>query len=406
MKKKLKFGIVTALLYPLLIYVIIPYCIDHMDIGGSDAAGRGMAKAFAYIYDCIFWCGVVFIISMIVAHKMVRDWWVGLHATLFGLFLSWLGYYISEVWDDYKITPYTEYYYEDHVREEGTRMGSYSRHGKITKYREDGTIESIETYDKDVQNGPFRQLYPNGKLQKEGNMRVQAGGYTSRPDGEWSFYHSDGTPDDKRAYRMGELLKSDKYTLYYDSAKLIRTIVRHELYSGKLDKQGVIGDDPVPNLVTAIIVNGKPEGSYKEYYNLCGKIQLSATATFEKGKLQGMLTTYHENGQVSRTCTYVDNELEGEYITYYADSIVTCPVGSMQYRCNYRKGKRHGTATWFYPNGNPDEEVDYVDGLRHGKDIQYRENGSIKKIYHYQNDKKQGAYEIHNEDGSCEKGVI
>lgn len=80
-------------------------------------------------------------------------------------------------------------------------------------------------------------------------------------------------------------------------------------------------------------------------------------ATLNHGKLHGSWVIYdHEKNKVS--------EIE------FAD------------------GKRHGKATWFYPNGKPMQISTFVDGVINGELIRYEEDGSVKAKEEYQDGRK------------------
>lgn len=390
MKAKLIFGIITALLYPLLIYVIMPYYIHHLHIEGTDAAGAGMEKAFTFIYGCIFWTVLLFIVSMIVAHKAFHSWETGIIAMATGIFLSWAAYQVDEAFQTYQDRDYTEYYDTGELMEKG-KQDSSGRYGKITKYRRDGSIESIENYKNGKVNGQCELFYPDGLQKAKGVKKT-----TTKEvlDGKWIYLNTDGTLNDERTYRMGELMKSKNYTLYYDSTScdsviVIRAIADHRLYSGILNKVAVVSESLFPNLVTTIVINGKCEGKYEELYNFNGKTQVAATATFKNNQLNGALLKYHENGQLQQASTYSNGQLQGECTLYYADSVATRPFGQVKYHCNYKDGKREGMAQWFYPSGKIDTKCNYKDGKPIGIEYSYREDGIVWNTYNHDQEKKE-----------------
>jgi len=63
-------------------------------------------------------------------------------------------------------------------------------------------------------------------------------------------------------------------------------------------------------------------------------------------------------------------------------------------------GKREGTTTEYYENGNLAKSIEYVNGEMNGVFKTFYENGNIKSEDHYVNDKRHGVSKMWNEDGS------
>lgn len=66
----------------------------------------------------------------------------------------------------------------------------------------------------------------------------------------------------------------------------------------------------------------------------------------------------------------------------------------------YFKGRLHGTAKTFYPNGKLKTERNYKNGLSFGRHWGYWENGNIKFDYFYVEDKREGLQKQWYESGS------
>lgn len=121
---------------------------------------------------------------------------------------------------------------------------------------------------------------------------------TGIPDGTWSYYRQDGRLDDRRIYEKGELLSSEKYLYYCDSAGLICTIADRRPFTGRLEKTGIVRKAFFPNLFTTQVKEGVCDGGYCEYYTIDGRLTVAKTATYIDGKLDGAVKTYHPNGQL------------------------------------------------------------------------------------------------------------
>lgn len=84
-----------------------------------------------------------------------------------------------------------------------------NKHGKITGYYPDGTVKSVDTYEKGVPLGPCESYYPDGKL-----------------------------------------ISSKNFTLYFNSTKQVCMIATGKSFTGKLNKTGIVGKYLFPNLDT------------------------------------------------------------------------------------------------------------------------------------------------------------
>lgn len=407
---KTLFFIITSAVYPLLVYVIVPWMNSFKDFREStDAAGAGMAAGFAYYYGCLFSCIIWFVLSIILAHWYVRTWWIAFLALIVGLIAI---FSINEYKDhraDNLLSPYTKYDEYGKIREEGHYIGRYgkeNKHGKVTEYYPDGTVKSVETYERGEISGPYKSYYPNGKLMESGCFKGNTWNDGERigiPDGNWTYYHKDGRMDDERIYAEGKLISSKNFTLYLDSAELICTIGTGKPFTGKLDKTGIVDEFPFPNLYTTQVKDGRCDGDFCSYYTIGDGLTVAATATYTDGKLNGSLKKYHTNGQLVTDAVYINGLAEGEYITYYTDSIAKRPHGEIKYTCSYKNGSRNGIARWYYENGILEEEAEYSAGKREGISRKYYPDGKPESIYTYHNGDRDGEFQLYNKDGSYDQ---
>lgn len=219
MKMKLLFFFVTAAVYPLLVgaVALIVRLINFS--AGTDPAGAGMARGFTFIYSSIFVCIVWFILSIVLAQVYFRAWWIGLLAPVTVAIILQAIFFGQNYIRDHVPHSYTEYDADGNVCETGKKL-RFRRHGKITEYRSDGTVWSVETYRHGEPDGPCEFFYPDGKMMAKGREKGHDRKLTGIPDGTWSYYRQDGRLDDRRIYEKGELLSSEKYLYYCDSAGL------------------------------------------------------------------------------------------------------------------------------------------------------------------------------------------
>lgn len=79
----------------------------------------------------------------------------------------------------------------------------------------------------------------------------------------------------------------------------------------------------------------------------------------DKGKAQGVFTTYSSKGKVLATVTYIDDKKEGEEKTYY-DS------GELRGIMTYVHGIKQGVYTEFDKKGNVTKKENYINGWKDG----------------------------------------
>ncbi len=76
------------------------------------------------------------------------------------------------------------------------------------------------------------------------------------------------------------------------------------------------------------------------------------------------------------------------------------PNGSTESRIEYRFGKMHGQAVWYYEHGKKRMEAQYVHGSLQGVCNRYYRNGSLESRSHYQQDTLEGEMLVYDEDGA------
>lgn len=124
--------------------------------------------------------------------------------------------------------------------------------------------------------------------------------------------------------------------------------------------------------------------------------QVLAEGQFNDGQMEGQWQRWHPanssplfqsppftsfTGPFLSTATFVDGQLDGVWIIQDRDKrkIVEIP---------YRKGKRDGTATWYYPNGQRMRIANFRDGLLDGPLTEWDESGKVVRNEQYVEGKK------------------
>lgn len=366
------FGLLGVAAYPLLVYVILPYFVARMDMGSTDAAGAGMARAFSYIYGCIIWSVILFFAQMLVEWLLFHSVWRTLVCLAVGLFCVWALQAGAEYWQANRRSDFTAYYDTGEVERRGQHIGTAGEvHGQLTTYYKNGQIKSIENYNRDRVDGACKLFYEHGGLKAEGRMLDIDG--QDAFEGIWRYYDESGALDDEREFDKGELVSSQNYTLYCDDQGLVRTISGKRPYTGKLDKAGIVRRGSLfPNLFSCELVDGQIEqGPVAEYYKFGTKIVLAGSYAYANAKLTGPKRTYHPNSQLKSQCTYCNGKIEGEYVSYYADSVASRPQGGVAFCGYYVADERDGVARWYNPDGRLDSEQPHRRGQRAGVTVRY-----------------------------------
>ncbi len=91
-------------------------------------------------------------------------------------------------------------------------------------------------------------------------------------------------------------------------------------------------------------INGKKEGTYKEYYT---------------------------NGKISKICNYVDDKLNGEHKVFSTSGLFNI--------CNYVNGKKNGEYKQYFTSQSQNlyYSCNYINDLRNGVEKKYHQNGNI-----------------------------
>jgi len=161
----------------------------------------------------------------------------------------------------------------------------------------------------------------------------------------------------------------------------------------------------------------KQEGPWISYFK-SGKIQ--AEAVYGGGKLNGLVTTYDENGLKQSEVYYIDNKVAGEKKTYFPKTKITQKIehylagkkngisqefymdGKLKLSSFYKDDKLHGAWYENYPDGNKKMLGQYANGLKTGTWTVYHENGKKKMTGKFINDKMEGLWQNFTPEGNLE----
>lgn len=110
------------------------------------------------------------------------------------------------------------------------------------------------------------------------------------------------------------------------------------------------------------------EGEVK-YYN--SKNKIAKLATYKKGKLEGIVKEWDDNGNLTGEFEYKNNMANGIIKTYYAGK------GVLKERTKFEMGKRTGLWEVFYPNGTLKKKFSYLQDKLDGLSTIWNAEGKI-----------------------------
>lgn len=135
------------------------------------------------------------------------------------------------------------------------------------------------------------------------------------------------------------------------------------------------------------------------------KLVGTMTRYYENGKKSAVLN--HRNDGKAEAKLYNESEsliAEGLYIGTSRDSIWRFYDDNQLLKSTepYNNGVIDGVLTIFYPNGQISEEITYVKGKKHGPWTRYGRGSGKQLIAGYNNDKLHGSYKTYNSNGVCD----
>jgi antitoxin component YwqK of YwqJK toxin-antitoxin module len=227
-------------------------------------------------------------------------------------------------------------------------QGDYTygaRDGLHTSYRDDGTLQQTATYESDVLDGAWAQYHTNGNTQLRGNYD------RGLKTGTWVEYWVNGglreSTDYLADYRDGVYERWDE-----QSRRTLRENYRGGIRDGLSETftAGVLSSSTVYS-------DGAEVGPRKEYYPN-GQLA-SNTPLDEFGRLEGLVTRYFADGQVSLKSNFRAGLQHGSGETFYQDG----PRASLT---NSSAGRLNGSFRTWNSRGQLSQSGSYSDGAKCG----------------------------------------
>ena len=213
--------------------------------------------------------------------------------------------------------------------------------------------------------------------------------------GEWKYYYADGTLQSVEQFEKGEVVGTQSFfdqagkltgknEIYEQNGKKYKAFERYHP-SGTLKDRGQWLNDVLEGELKRFHPDGSIESieyyedgdrhGWQEEYDAAGKLEYAERRVY--GALAERVN-YDEEG----------NEYERIKVGPGAFELVLHhPQGTVSARMKLMNGMLHGKALWTYPDGSKEVEAEFLNGQRHGEWTYYHPNGqkSLSVTYHLGN---------------------
>jgi len=221
----------------------------------------------------------------------------------------------------------------------------YGKDGKVSNsfiYNDNGLLLSEGIVDEaGNRNGKWKDLYPDGKVQAEGQFT------DNRRAGQWKFYNTSSKVEQTGGYNSGR--PDGLWKWYYGNGELLR---EEEYFQGQRD------------------------GSYTEY-SPTGEI--ITQGLYSEGEKNGAWK--YKSGDFSEEGNYIVGLKDGEWLSYYSN-------GKIKAKLNYIQGNADGRQIYYYESGQVKEEQYYQLGIREKTWKKFTEEGIPELVITYKNDQE------------------
>jgi antitoxin component YwqK of YwqJK toxin-antitoxin module len=191
-----------------------------------------------------------------------------------------------------------------------------------------------------LKQGWWKKSYPNGRLIYKGFFK------DNKPAGEMFRYYETGELKASMVYdRNGEYARA---RLFYADGQVAATGVYYNSVKDSI-------------------------WCYYSYYDH----SLTTREIYSKGKRNGQMINYYNNGNPSEKITWVNDKKDGPWEQYFANN-------TLKLKAMYREGKLEGEFLVYYDSGKPYLKGGYKNDLREGEWIFFSEDGTtdMELAYH------------------------
>jgi antitoxin component YwqK of YwqJK toxin-antitoxin module len=208
----------------------------------------------------------------------------------------------------------------------------------ITTAQTDTVFNQTDAHN--LKQGWWKKSYPGGKPMYKGFFR------DNKPVGEMLRYYENGAIKASMVYdKNGEYARA---RLFYADGQVAATGVYYNSLKDSI-------------------------WCYYSYYDH----SLTTRETYTRGKRNGTMINYYNNGSPSEKITWVNDRKEGPWEQYFANN-------TLKLKTTYKGGQLEGEFIVNFESGKPYLKGGYKNGLREGKWIFFKEDGSTDMELTYQ----------------------
>ncbi len=270
-------------------------------------------------------------------------------------------------------------------------------------YHTNKKVASEINYVNHVKQGPYSAYSFNGK-------KIASGDYVNGVlHGELINYYENGQIESKRKYVLGNI-HGEQLMYYEDGTAEGKDQYVYGSLTGKTYSYHENGN-------VSIEIDyffGKRHGR-QTFYNKNGAVQLIRFYDYDKvigysyldknGKELAMIpikdgkakvTSYYQNGAISREFEYFNGKLVNEYKEYYES-------GKLERELFFVEGKYHKRSVDYFENGNIKIDRNYILDNLNGVYKEFYISGQVKLIENYKNNVKSGLSKSFDEKGKVVK---
>lgn len=271
--------------------------------------------------------------------------------------------------------PYKELYPNGKLLKTMTIVNDYAE-GKENLYHYNGQLAATTNYSKGNYTGPFTTYYNTGE--KESTGFYEDGEYT----GVRNVYFPDGSLREKYQYQGGKLEGS---YLVYDRDGAVLSDFNY--------KNGLLREYTFFDKNGKVMESQKKKSGELYYKGYDPARSLLAQGLYDiKGGKKGDWKFYYTSGVLKEEGSYKENRVDGPNTLYY-------PNGAKQDRSNYKEGVLVDYEVTYYPFGQIQSQAYYKEGLRDGRMYTYHPNGQINVENYYHKGKLNGTQKYFDYNG-------
>jgi len=260
--------------------------------------------------------------------------------------------------------------------------------GTLTSWQNSGKRAMVATYKQGKLHGPQTTFHANGAVVMRGENK------DGRKVGAWVSYYDSGAKLEEGEYVRGQ--KTGLWTRYrQDGSKDEQTHYKADAKHGAYVEYDAHGAKEEEGQFEA----GKPEGLWTDYRQDGSR---EKTRMYKRGVREGPSSAYDAEGQRTALEPYQGGKKHGlmKYWRVRDGELV------LQRTQEYRRGRRHGVETRYFPSGEPKYKYTYDKDQKAGPSTEWRLSRGLHYVSaqgQYARGKRQGVWKYTDQDGQLTK---